>query len=584
MIQEINELVGNKEFEKAKPLIETALKDSPNDVELLKLAGLVEVNLEEWVKAREYFETVVKYDSQDATSWFYLASCYENLGDFISAKNSYIKVIELRKEFVKAYKSLCIILLKLNDLQLAIDYARLGMKYENEDYMFDFIIGTAFMKAKDFEQALPVLVEADKKFPNNLAILNGIATCSVALKKFEDAIKVYERSIEIVPKSPMAYFNLGSVYQIMQNHEKACEFFQQALDIEEDETFIAALAMSEIKLKKYETALEHYKQLALMCPAKENYKYNIVTCYEALNQLETAIKLLEELIKINPKSLIAAQKLASLYIRTNQLAKAKNIYDNILLKNNVTTDIMHQYAILSSNLHDTETAERILKKVIKMNPEIPQAHKDLGIIYLNKRLFDYAEDEFKIAMKLAPDNFDILFEYACFLYSVSKNKEAEEYFTKILSMNPNDPIALMFNALNELVLNKLEEAKDSIMKSLKIEPHHEYIQFCAGRILYAKGEYEDAKMYLIKAVEQNPNIETQNTLGLTYFALKDYQQALNIFLNIYSKCPESVPILMQIAQCYEKLNNNDKALEYLNKLVDIFPENEEAHELIRKLS
>ena len=69
--------------------------------------------------------------------------------------------------------------------------------------------------------------------------------------------------------------------------------------------------------------------------------------------------------------------------------------------------------------------------------------------------------------------------------------------------------------------------------------------------------YELAKIYLIKAVEQNPNIETQNTLGLTYFALKDYQQALNIFLNIYSKCPESVPILMQIAQCYEKLNNND---------------------------
>ena len=584
MIQEINELVGNKEFEKAKPLLKIALKDSPNDIELLKLAGLVEVNLEEWVKAREYFETVVKYDSQDATSWFYLASCYENLGDFISAKNSYIKVIELRKEFVKAYKSLCIILLKLNDLQLAINYARLGMKYENEDYMFDFIIGTAFMKAKDFEQALPVLVEADKKFPNNLAILNGIATCSVALNKFEEAIKVYERSIEIVPKSPMAYFNLGSVYQIMQNHEKACDFFQQALDIEEDETFIAALAMSEIKLKKYETALKHYKQLALMCPAKENYKYNIVTCYEALNQLETAIKLLEELIKINPKSLITAQKLASLYIRTNQLAKAKNIYDNILLKNNVTTDVMHQYAILSSNLHDTETAERILKKVIKMNPEIPQAHKDLGIIYLNKRLFDYAEDEFKTAMNLAPDNFDILFEYACFLYSVSKNKEAEEYFTKILSINPNEPIALMFNALNELVLNKLEEAKDSIMKSLKIEPHHEYIQFCAGRILYAKGEFEDAKMYLIKAVEQNPNIETQNTLGLTYFALKDYQQALNIFLNIYSKCPESVPILMQIAQCYEKLNNNDKALEYLNKLIDIFPENEEAHELIRKLS
>ena len=45
----------------------------------------------------------------------------------------------------------------------------------------------------------------------------------------------------------------------------------------------------------------------------------------------------------------------------------------------------------------------MLKKVIRMNPEIAKAHKDLGIIYLNKRLFDYAEDEFKTALNLAPN-------------------------------------------------------------------------------------------------------------------------------------------------------------------------------------
>ena len=44
-----------------------------------------------------------------------------------------------------------------------------------------------------------------------------------------------------------------------------------------------------------------------------------------------------------------------------------------------------------------------------MNPDIAKAHKDLGIIYLNKRLFDYAEDEFQTALKLAPNDFEILF-------------------------------------------------------------------------------------------------------------------------------------------------------------------------------
>ena len=99
-IEKINELVGNKEFKEALELAATALVDEPDNIELIKLAGLAEVNIEDWDKAKYHFETVIKYSPDDATSWFYLANCYNNLGDFVSAKNAYLKVIELRKEYV----------------------------------------------------------------------------------------------------------------------------------------------------------------------------------------------------------------------------------------------------------------------------------------------------------------------------------------------------------------------------------------------------------------------------------------------------------------------------------------------------
>lgn len=583
-LDRITELVGNKQFEEAKPLIEEALKELPDNIELLKLAGLTEVNLELWFTARNYFETVVKFESEDATSWFYLAKCYEKLADFTSAKNAYIKVIELRNEYMEAYQSLCIILLKLNEPLEAVKYAQMASESDNENYIYDFIAGTAYMKNRDFEKAREPLERALEKSPDNLGTLNSLGTCYMALGKSEDAINAYKKALELNPKSVMAYFNIGSAYQIQQNHEMACEYFTKAIELEEDEGFITALAMSEVKLGRYESALKHYKQLALMCPGKENYKYNIVTCYEALGEFQTAIKMLEEMVYVNPKFTLPAQKLASLYIKTNQLMKAKEIYDNILLKNKVTAEILHQYAILSSSLCDTNTAEKMLKKVIRMNPEIAKAHKDLGIIYLNKRLFDYARDEFEIAMKLAPNDFEILFEYGNFLYSISENREAERYYTEALEVEPKNVLALTFMALNKLILNQIDEAYNYIMKALKVQPHHEYVQFCAGRILFAKGEYEDAKRYLIRAVEQNPDIETQNTLALTYYELGEYQSALNVFKNIYAKSPKSVSLLMQIAKCYEALKDNDSALEYLDKVVDIFPENEDAHEMIRRLS
>jgi tetratricopeptide (TPR) repeat protein len=245
---------------------------------------------------------------------------------------------------------------------------------------------------------------------------------------------------------------------------------------------------------------------------------------------------------------------------------------------------LHQYAILTSTLCDTDTAEKMLKKVIKMNPEMAKAHKDLGIIYLNKRLFDYAEQEFKLAMELDPNDFEIIFEYGNFLYSTSKNKEADEYYLKALEMSPKNVLTLTFLGLNKLVLNELDEAKKYIMEAVKLQPHHEYVLFCTGRILYAREEFEEAKGYLIRAVESNPDIETQNTLALTYFALEEYQIALNIFKNIQTKSPKSVPVLMHIAKCQEALGTNDDALDTLEKLIEIFPDYEDAHEMIRQLS
>ena len=584
-IERINELVGNKEFEEAKELINEALTEAPDNPELLKLAGLTYVNLERWSEACKNFESAVKYSPEDATAAFYLAKCYENLGNLSAAKSYYIKVTELRPEYNDAYKSLCLIFLKLKFNSDAIKYAEIASKIDPKEYLYDFIKGTALMDSKNFPEALNSFRNAHEKAPERTEVINSLGTCYMSLGDWQEAIKTYKEVLNIAPNNAMAYFNIGSVYQIKQDHKQAIDYFEKAVELEEDdERFIAALAMSEVKIQDYDCALKHYKQLSLMCPNKDNYKYNMVTCYEALHDYKTAISLLEGMVYLNPSFLLPAQKLAKLYVKTNQLNKAKEIYEKILLKNKVNAETLHQYAILSSSLCDTDTAEKMLKKVIKMKPEIAKAHKDLAIIYLNKRLFDYAEEEFQTALKLAPNDFEVIFEYGNYLYSISKNTEAERYYTEALELEPNNILVLVFMALNKLVLNQLDEAHKYVMKAIEIEPEHEYVQFCAGRILYAEGKYEDAKRYLVRAVEGNPDIETMNTLALTYFQLGDFNQALNIFASINKKAPKSISVLMDIARCYEALGENDSALVYLDKVVDIFPENEEAHEMIRKLS
>ena len=46
----------------------------------------------------------------------------------------------------------------------------------------------------------------------------------------------------------------------------------------------------------------------------------------------------------------------------------------------------------------------------------------------------------------------------------------------------------------------------------------------------------------------------------------------------------NINLILSSAKCYEKMNDVNSALAQLEKAVEIFPDCEEAHELIRKLS
>ena len=582
-IDEINELVANGKYEEAKKELNSLINEEGNNFEYKKLLGLVNVNLGLTQEAKSNFEDVVKYKQEDATSWFYLGNCYDTLGELSASEAAYAKVIELRPDYTDAYKALCLLYMKEEDYQKVIDYAQDGADIAPEDYLFPYMIGTALMAAKDFDNAAVFLKKSKELSNNSPQVINSLGTCYLTIGNNSMALEVYLEALKSSPSDPLANYNVGSVYQLLNDHQKACYYFAKANEAEENEAYMVAWALSLMKLNKHHEAIEIYKKLAISHPEKSNYRYNMVLCLEAMGDLTTAIRLLEAIVHLNPNFLMPAQKLAALYIDAGELRKAKDIYDRIILKNKVNAEVFYQYAILSTQLCDTDTAEKILKKVIKMQPNAAKAHKDLGVIYLGKRLFDWAEIEFNIALNLSPNDFDIIFEYANYLYSIADYKKADEFYTKAMSIDAN-AIVKTFSALNKIALNDLDSAKKLILEALRVSGEHEYILFVAGRVYYALKDYEQAKSYLIKALEKKVTDDSMNLLGLTYFELEDYENANNIFLNLINKNPKNTVLLINSAKCYEKLNKQDDAIAQAERLLEIFPDSEEALELIRRVS
>ncbi|MCM1265346.1 MAG: tetratricopeptide repeat protein [Candidatus Gastranaerophilales bacterium] len=583
-LEKIQDLVAENSYGEAKKALLAYIADGhEEEIEIIKLMGLINVNLLLFADAAKDFEKALKFSPKDATALFYLANCYDNLGKLSDAERYYIKVLEVRENYIDAYKNLCIIYMKTGKEQQAIELAQKAKDIAPNDYTFDYLIGTASVTLKQYNKGIQHLEHALALNPQHFQIYNNLGTAYLLTGMRDKALTCYKKAIKIKPDDAVSYYNIGSIYQIQNQHAQACDYFSKAYQLDNQENYLVSLALSELKDGQIQNAAKHYKALALLHPEKDSFQYNLASCYELLRDFTSAISIMKKLVVRNPKSVSMAQKLANLYIEIRNFREAKELYDTVILKASPSSEVLYQYAILSTQLFDTGTAERIFKKVIKMEPDNAVAHKDLGVIYLNQRLFDYAEDEFRTAMKLAPENFDIIFEFANFLYSVSKYQEADEYYDKALSIK-DDVVAKSLQAINKIELNELEEAKQLIEEALSEQPEHEYIQFLAGRIYYSLKHYDDAKIYFIKSLEQNPDKETKNLLALTYFELGEYEKALHIFDALLKENKKNISLMLSKAKCYEKMEEVDNALATLDELTEIFPECEEAHEIIRRIS
>ena len=411
-LDEINQLVVDKKFEEAKNELLKYDLDQDKNLEALKLLGLCNVNLEKYREGQNNFETVVKYDPEDASSWFYLASCYDNMDDKLHAVTAYLKVIELRENFLDAYKNLCILYVRSEDQQKAIDLALKALEFEKDDYTFFYILGTAYMSMKNFDESVKYLEKALELKPEHPQLYNNLGTSYVTIGDLDKAYENFLKATEYDPDNSLTYFNIASILQLKGKHEEACEYFEKAYNLGPEDSYLVALALSETKCGRYDSAIAHYKTLISHHPEKDIYQYNLACCYEMKEDYNYAIGILAHLVMLNPKSINMAQKLANIYVKVGKPAQAKEIYEKILLQGNVNEDLYYEFAHVCLLINDTDKAEKILKKVIELNPEQAQAHKDLGVIFLQKRLFDYAKEEFDSAYNIAPDNFSIVFEYA----------------------------------------------------------------------------------------------------------------------------------------------------------------------------
>ncbi|OGX16120.1 MAG: hypothetical protein A2166_00050 [Omnitrophica WOR_2 bacterium RBG_13_41_10] len=185
-------------------------------------------------------------------------------------------------------------------------------------------------------------------------------------------------------------------------------------------------------------------------------------------------------------------------------------------------------------------AERVFKNIITLSSVRPQAHTQLGLLYILEERLEEAERVLEENYENFSRDYEVILALAT-LYQVRGNlASAEELFLKAVDINPEPEAYIYLNQCYNL-----------------------------------QGKYEEAEERLKRAFARYPrNIELHIELSRCYTAQKDFSRAEEVLKKASKMDPMEDEIFVELAWLYHAQNNEVSAEECLRHVLNIDPGNE----------
>ena len=84
------------------------------------------------------------------------------------------------------------------------------------------------LRYSKFDEAEETLSKAIRYDKNNVEAYYYRGCAKVNAKKYKEAIEDFEKAIQLKPDYADAYFNIGRTYILMNDEDKACEYYKLA--------------------------------------------------------------------------------------------------------------------------------------------------------------------------------------------------------------------------------------------------------------------------------------------------------------------------------------------------------------------
>ena len=412
------------------------------------------------------------------------------------------------------------------------------MLQSNRVYFFDATefeeIIQFYIDSGSLRLAYKALEIGENQHPGN----SGLKLLHVELmllnNQYKEAEDVIDRLREMEPFNEYVYIHKAVILSKTKRHQEAISFLNKGLEYCESQAeFHSMLAMEYLFLDSYIMAKEHFIKCLEEDPKDTQALYNLIYCFESLENPDGAIEFLNDYLEADPFSEIAWHQLGRQYSSKGLLKQALSSHEFAVICDSdfigayfemgKTLEKMKRYneAILAYELTlsiaeptafalfhigqchielgNTKLAIHYFKRTLNEDPLYEKAWIALIDLYYKNKEFEKALYYAKRSIQIDNVNVSTWKRYAQINFILGFLEEADLGFTECVNLGNYevDTWVKWADVLKEM--DDYPKAIEILQHGLEFHPESSVINFRLGGIYLLSSQSIEASFYLKNA-------------------------------------------------------------------------------------
>ena len=486
---------------------------------------------------------------EDSINLMYLfvnANKEKILGNFDKAADLFAQCIRIDGSNAPSMFELAKIYLGKKQVNDALFFAKSAYQIDPSNVWYRLFLGDLYMAVKKSNEGEAIYAALFKDYPFNVDYASKYATALLYNGKIQEAIKVYDLieaeigiNQELIIEKERLWLRLGKVdkaameveklinedpselrnysllvelYQVNNMPEKAFETIQRMQQINNESPFVyLALAEYYRSTNQKEKSFEQLKLAFASKELEQDLKIKIISSYLPIvegnpEMLEQSLILSKIMAETHPDDAISVAIYGDFLTIAQRYEEAEKQYLASLTLDTKNIIVWQQLLVCQVQLNNFTGILKSSEEAISLYPEQSVFYLYYGVALTDAKRNDEAAKSLLAGSKLVVDNDYQLKEFYVRLadnYNTLKNySESDKYYEKALKLDPKDPLVLNnYSYYLSLRKENLERAAEMSKLSNDLRPDQPSYLDTYGWILFVQGKYEDARIWIQKAID-----------------------------------------------------------------------------------